>query len=173
MKGTSAHGTLTDPSVGATARREALWCQGFAVGDRDEERLGAALGAFDADAEVEVWSGAVARGGAVEEVLPDIDVDVESARRTEIYDAILNVFGGDRVACVAMMETYRVRHAIRDVGAALSLPPHEVDAMAKAFPHIAARNARAAIVDLPELGGSRKLRDAGLPLFTLVDFAGH
>ena len=31
----------------------------------------------------------------------------------------------------------------------------------------------AAIVDLPELGGSSKLREAGLPLFTLVDFAGH
>lgn len=30
----------------------------------------------------------------------------------------------------------------------------------------------AAIVDLPELGGSQKLRAAGLPLFTLVDFAG-
>jgi adenine phosphoribosyltransferase len=31
----------------------------------------------------------------------------------------------------------------------------------------------AAIVDLPELGGSNKLREAGLPLFTLVDFSGH
>ena len=31
----------------------------------------------------------------------------------------------------------------------------------------------AAIVDLPELGGSAKLRAAGLPLFTVVDFAGH
>ncbi len=31
----------------------------------------------------------------------------------------------------------------------------------------------AAIVDLPELGGSAKLRESGLPLFTLVDFAGH
>jgi adenine phosphoribosyltransferase len=30
----------------------------------------------------------------------------------------------------------------------------------------------AAIVDLPELGGSDKLRAAGLPLFTLIDFAG-
>jgi adenine phosphoribosyltransferase len=30
----------------------------------------------------------------------------------------------------------------------------------------------AAIVDLPELGGSARLREAGLPLFTLVDFAG-
>jgi len=31
----------------------------------------------------------------------------------------------------------------------------------------------AAIVDLPELGGSTRLRESGLPLFTLVDFAGH
>jgi adenine phosphoribosyltransferase len=31
----------------------------------------------------------------------------------------------------------------------------------------------AAIVDLPELGGSEKLRASGLELFTLLDFAGH
>ena len=31
----------------------------------------------------------------------------------------------------------------------------------------------AAIVDLPELGGSAKLRAGGLALFTLVDFEGH
>ena len=31
----------------------------------------------------------------------------------------------------------------------------------------------AAIVDLPELGGSERLRASGLPLFTLLDFAGH
>jgi len=31
----------------------------------------------------------------------------------------------------------------------------------------------AAIVDLPELGGSRMLQAAGLPLFTLVGFDGH
>ena len=31
----------------------------------------------------------------------------------------------------------------------------------------------AAIVDLPELGGSDKLRAGGLSLFTLVDFSGH
>jgi adenine phosphoribosyltransferase len=31
----------------------------------------------------------------------------------------------------------------------------------------------AAIVDLPELGGSARLREAGLPLYTLVNFLGH
>jgi error-prone DNA polymerase len=50
-----------------------------------------------------------------------------------------------------MMDTYKVRHAVRDVGAALGLPPTEVDEIAKAFPHIRARDARHAIADLPEL----------------------
>ncbi|RJK96832.1 DNA polymerase III subunit alpha [Vallicoccus soli] len=86
--------------------------------------------------------------------LPDIDVDVESARRTEIYERILERYGGDRCTCVSMMDTYRVRHAIRDVGAALGLPPGEVDALAKAFPHIRARDARLALAELPELRAS-------------------
>ena len=90
------------------------------------------------------------------QALPDIDLDVESARRPEIYTRVLEVFGGERVAAVAMIDTYRVRHAVRDVGAALSLPPAEIDAIAKAFPHIRARDARAALRDLPEL------RTAGL-----------
>ena len=83
--------------------------------------------------------------------LPDIDVDVESARRTEIYEAVLTRFGAERVTCVSMMDTYKVRHAVRDVGAALGMPPTEVDEIAKAFPHIRARDARHAIADLPEL----------------------
>jgi len=92
--------------------------------------------------------------------LPDIDIDVESARRLEVYDAIIDRFGTERVATVSMMETYRVRHAIRDVGAALALPPGEIDTLAKAFPHVRARDARAALRDLPEL------RDSGLGRMT-------
>ncbi|MER6787238.1 DNA polymerase III subunit alpha [Streptomyces sp. NPDC000658] len=84
-------------------------------------------------------------------VLPDIDVDVESARRLEVYRAIIGRFGTERVATVAMPETYRVRHAIRDVGAALSMDPAEIDRVAKSFPHIRARDARAALAELPEL----------------------
>ncbi|WP_189035905.1 DNA polymerase III subunit alpha [Streptomyces daqingensis] len=85
--------------------------------------------------------------------LPDIDIDVESARRLEVYRAIFDRFGEERVAAVAMPETYRVRHAIRDVGAALSMDPAETDRLAKAFPHIRARDARAALGELPELRG--------------------
>ena len=87
-------------------------------------------------------------------VLPDIDIDVESARRLEVYDLIIERFGAQRVACVSMMETYRVRHAVRDVGNALGMPPADVDAFAKAFPHIRARDARNALADLPELRAS-------------------
>ncbi|MFF8953126.1 DNA polymerase III subunit alpha [Streptomyces sp. NPDC014940] len=84
-------------------------------------------------------------------VLPDIDIDVESARRLEVYRAIIGRFGAERVATVSMPETYRVRHAIRDVGAALSMDPAEIDRVAKSFPHIRARDARAALEELPEL----------------------
>ncbi|MFJ4964989.1 DNA polymerase III subunit alpha [Streptomyces sp. NPDC088729] len=84
-------------------------------------------------------------------VLPDIDIDVESARRLDVYRRIIGRFGAERVATVAMPETYRVRHAIRDVGAALSMDPAETDRLAKAFPHIRARDARAALEELPEL----------------------
>ncbi|MER6733450.1 DNA polymerase III subunit alpha [Streptomyces puniciscabiei] len=84
-------------------------------------------------------------------VLPDIDIDVESARRIEVYRAIIGRFGEERVATVSMPETYRVRHAIRDVGAALSMDPGEIDRVAKSFPHIRARDARAALAELPEL----------------------
>ena len=82
--------------------------------------------------------------------LPDIDIDVESARRLEIYDAIFEKYGV-RVATVAMVETYRSRHAIRDVGTALGISPMEIDLIAKSLPHIRARNIAKALENLPEL----------------------
>ena len=38
-----------------------------------------------------------------------------------------------------MMDTYNVRHAVRDVGAALGMPPVEVDEIAKASSRTSAR----------------------------------
>jgi error-prone DNA polymerase len=88
------------------------------------------------------------------QALPDVDIDVESARRLEVYEAILDRYGGERCACVSMMDTYRVRHTLRDTGAALGMPRGEVDAIAKAFPHIRAKDARLALRELPELRAS-------------------
>jgi error-prone DNA polymerase len=86
--------------------------------------------------------------------LPDIDVDVESARREDVYDMILSRYGQDRCACVTMVDTYRARSAVREVGKALGYPEVEVDTVAKAFPHIGAQDLRKAIEILPELVGS-------------------
>ncbi|HEV8058043.1 MAG TPA: OB-fold nucleic acid binding domain-containing protein, partial [Actinomycetota bacterium] len=86
--------------------------------------------------------------------LPDIDVDVESARREDVYDMVLSRYGDDRCACVAMVDTYRARAAVREVGKALGLPEPEVDVVAKSFPHIGAHDLRVAIDRLPELVGS-------------------
>ena len=87
--------------------------------------------------------------------LPDIDIDVESARRLEIYDLVLKKYG-EASATVAMVETYRARNAIRDTGKALGLPQIEIDLLAKSMPHIRARNIAKAIENLPEL---KKLRE--------------
>ncbi|WP_328882629.1 DNA polymerase III subunit alpha [Streptomyces sp. NBC_00299] len=102
-------------------------------------------------------------------VLPDIDIDVESARRLEVYRAIIDRFGTERVATVSMPETYRVRHAIRDVGAALSMDPADIDRIAKSFPHIRARDARAALEELPELRQLAGERDRYGRLWELVE----
>lgn len=94
--------------------------------------------------------------------LPDIDIDVESARRLEIYDLVFKRYGDpnwsapgntSRCATVAMVDTYRARHAIRDTGAALGLPFVEIDLIAKSLPHIRARNISQALASLPELRG--------------------
>lgn len=102
-------------------------------------------------------------------VLPDIDIDVESARRLDVYRAIIDRFGAERVATVAMPETYRVRHAIRDVGAALSMNPAETDRLAKAFPHIRARDARVAMEELPELREVARTKEKYGRLWELVE----
>jgi error-prone DNA polymerase len=87
------------------------------------------------------------------EEMPDIDIDVESARREDVYDMILTRHGHDRAACVAMVDTYRARSAVREVGKALGLPETEVGVVAKAFPHISAKHLRQGMEELPELQG--------------------
>ncbi len=85
--------------------------------------------------------------------LPDIDIDVESARREDIYRDLLETYGEDRVACVAMVETFKARMAIREVGKAIGMPAGEIDYIAKAFPHVRAGDVRPALDHLPELQG--------------------
>ncbi len=101
--------------------------------------------------------------------LPDIDLDVESARREDIYSDLLARYGEERVVCVAMLERFQARMAIREVGKALGMPAAEIDQIAKSFPHIRARDVRTAVDSLPEMAG-RNLDAAHLRLlFDLVE----
>ncbi|QUX26524.1 PHP domain-containing protein (plasmid) [Nocardiopsis sp. MT53] len=88
--------------------------------------------------------------------LPDIDLDVESHRRLEAYDAVLASHPGPAGA-VAMVDTYRARSALRDAGAALSLPAAEVDLIASAIPRVRADRIRETIAELPELRAVRAI----------------
>jgi error-prone DNA polymerase len=98
--------------------------------------------------------------------LPDIDLDVESHRREDVYDLVMARFGEHRTACVAMMETFQAKMAVREVGKALGLPRDELDTIAGSFTHARAKDVRRTVAKLPELANSRL--DAG-QLATLFD----
>ncbi|HET7482925.1 MAG TPA: DNA polymerase III subunit alpha, partial [Actinomycetota bacterium] len=88
------------------------------------------------------------------EEIPDIDVDVESHRREDVLHYILDTYGAEQTAICCMVDTFRARMAIREVGKALGLPPDEVDTVAKAFPRVRAKDIPQAIERLPELAGT-------------------
>jgi error-prone DNA polymerase len=101
--------------------------------------------------------------------LPDIDIDVESARRLECYDTIFERFGKERVAVTAMPETYRARRALRDTGLALGIAPADVDRIAKSFPHLRACDITGALAELPELRQLAAEADRYGPLWELAE----
>ncbi|WP_066944506.1 DNA polymerase III subunit alpha [Streptomyces lushanensis] len=102
-------------------------------------------------------------------LLPDIDIDVESARRLECYDAIFDRFGKERVAVIAMPETYRARRALRDTGLALGIAPADIDRIAKSFPHLRASDITGALAELPELRSLAAEAERYGPLWELAE----
>jgi error-prone DNA polymerase len=101
------------------------------------------------------------------EELPDIDVDVESHRREEVLQHILSTYGGSQTAMCCMVDTFRARMAIREVGKAIGLPPGEIDVIAKAFPRIRAADIPKAMEHLPELKGTNLRTEHIEQLFSL------
>ncbi|UCB43353.1 MAG: DNA polymerase III subunit alpha [Dehalococcoidales bacterium] len=58
---------------------------------------------------------------------PDIDLDVDRRRRDEVRDYVCEKYGAENVACVATINTYLARGAIRDVGKALQMPQEIIE----------------------------------------------
>ncbi|MEZ6110145.1 MAG: error-prone DNA polymerase [Pirellulaceae bacterium] len=62
---------------------------------------------------------------------PDIDIDFEHERREEVLQYLYEKYGRERAGMTAVVITYRVRSAVRDVGKALGLSLDRVDRLAK------------------------------------------
>lgn len=89
---------------------------------------------------------------------PDIDVDFEHERREEVLQYLYDKYGRERAGMTAVVITYRVRSAVRDVGKALGLSLDRVDALAKLVdsyeydPHLPDRCRQAGIDPESEIG---------------------
>jgi error-prone DNA polymerase len=101
--------------------------------------------------------------------LPDIDIDVESARRHDIYKAIFRRYGGDRVTLLSMQSTYRGRGAMRDSGMALGLEDDQIDDIAKNMWRFSARNFRNELEHKPELASLAAQTQLDRKLNLLID----
>ena len=101
--------------------------------------------------------------------LPDIDIDVESARRHDIYRSIFRRYGGERVTLLSMQSTYRGRGAVRDSGMALGLPEDQIDQIAKSMWRFSARNFRRELGEKPELGNFAAQAENDRKLNLLID----
>lgn len=88
--------------------------------------------------------------------LPDIDIDVESARRHEIYHAVFQHYGEQRVTLMSMHNGYRARGALRDAARALGLDPARTDRLAKTIWRIPAGELRELLPHKPELAGLKE-----------------
>lgn len=107
--------------------------------------------------------------GASRSTLPDIDIDVESSRRHEIYRAIFDRYGSNRVSLLSMQNTYRARGAARDAGLALGLDEAQIDLVAKNIWRFNARDFREVLAEKPELRPIAELVESDAQIDLLVD----
>ncbi len=66
---------------------------------------------------------------------PDIDLDIEHKRREEVIQYVYRTYGRDHAAMVAVVIRYRIRSAVRDVGAVLDIPEAQIQRLSKQLDH--------------------------------------
>jgi len=71
--------------------------------------------------------------------MPDIDMDFQDDRRSELLEYTAKKYGEDKVAQIITFGTLGARAAIRDVGRVMDVPLPEVDQIAKTIPNIPGR----------------------------------
>jgi error-prone DNA polymerase len=68
---------------------------------------------------------------AERQVVPDIDIDFDAARREEVIQYVYAKYGDDHAAMACTFITYRSRSAMRDVGKALGIPSALLDSLTR------------------------------------------
>lgn len=88
--------------------------------------------------------------------MPDIDIDFEDDRRSEIISYVAQKYGIDRVAQIITFGTLGARAALRDIGRALGISYGEVDRVARLVPFKPNITLEQAIKEEPEFAAVYK-----------------
>ncbi|MGD8632301.1 MAG: DNA polymerase III subunit alpha [Anaerolineales bacterium] len=102
--------------------------------------------------------------------MPDIDLDFQDDRRSELLEYTADKYGRDKVAQIITFGTLGARAAIRDVGRVKDIPLPEVDRVAKLVPNIPGKpvSISDALEDVPRF---RELYEQTSYLRDLIDTA--
>ena len=66
--------------------------------------------------------------------MPDIDIDIQDTRRSEVIEYCANKYGSERVANIVTFGKMAARAAVRDVARVLQVPYAEADRLSKMIP---------------------------------------
>ncbi len=89
---------------------------------------------------------------------PDIDLDFPRDIREKLILKVFAELGPERAALTAMIPTYRLKGAVRDVGRALGLPATELELLARRAESRSAADLEEALTKIPQLAGKRDHR---------------
>ena len=82
--------------------------------------------------------------------VPDIDLDFPRNIREELISRVHKQWGWDHAALTGMINTYRMKSAIQDVGKALSLPRHNLIQLSNRVDSSNAKDLQSEMESLPE-----------------------
>jgi DNA polymerase-3 subunit alpha len=101
--------------------------------------------------------------------MPDIDLDFQDNRRSEVLEYCTKKYGSDRVAQIITFGTMGTKAALRDVGRVMDIPLNEVDRVAKLVPFVPGHGTT--MKDALELSEFKEIYDSQPHLHELIDIA--
>ena len=85
--------------------------------------------------------------------VPDIDLDFPRNIREELISRVHKQWGWDHAALTGMINTYRMKSAIQDIGKALSLPKHHLTQLSNRVDSSNPKDLKTEMESLPEFKG--------------------